>query len=120
MVGVLLLASLTLLPWHSGGPAPTTGGGSGRTAIQSPNATAGIGAAVLAAAAVAWLATSTLLARPRIPYSGRVLLALGGFAFGLVVLKMLLDPDRLAVGAWASLVLGAGFVTSRVTRVTRR
>lgn len=88
----------------------------GRTAIQSPNAALGIAAAVAVAGLVAWLAASTLLARPAVREPGRAAVVLAGGALALVVLKLVLDTDALAVGAWASLLLGAVVVLSRIRR----
>lgn len=105
VAGVLLLATLTLLPWHSGGPQPTPGGASGRTAIQAPGAVYGIAAAVLIAAAVAWLASATLVTRPPVDHPRRALVPLAAAVLVLVLVKLLVNADELAVGAWASLLL---------------
>jgi hypothetical protein len=112
ITGVLLLAALTLLPFHTGGPPPNRGGQAGRTAIQAPDALPGIAAALVVAAAVTWLAVATLLPRPPLPHPGRALLPLTGAALALVVLKLALDPHRLAQGAWLSLGLATAFVAS--------
>lgn len=99
-----------MVPFHSGGPAPTHGGQAGRTAVQSPDAVAGVAAALVAAAAVTWLAMATLVTRPPVPPPGRALLALTAIALALVLLKLLLQVDDLDNGAWLALVLAAGFV----------
>ncbi|MGH9276875.1 MAG: hypothetical protein ACRD12_02010 [Acidimicrobiales bacterium] len=120
VLGVLLLASVTLLPWHSGGPAPTSGGGSGRTAIQAPGALLGIAAALVAAALVAWLAVATLPRRPLAPRpSDTVLLAGSAIALVLVVVKLVADPEDLAIGAWASIGFSAALIALRATRRLR-
>jgi hypothetical protein len=106
---VLLLAALTLLPWQAD-----------RTAIQAPNAAAGITATVAATVLVSWLAAATLITRPAIPHPGTALLVLAGVCLGLVVLKLVTDPDDLAVGAWASLLFAAILVVLRVPAISRR
>jgi hypothetical protein len=111
---VLLVAVLALVPFHSGGPVPTRGGQSGRTAIQSPMAMLGIAAALLVGATVVWLALATLVPRPPLPHPGRALVPLASVAAGLVLLKLVLDPDRLANGAWLSLGLGALLVGAQL------
>lgn len=109
MVGVLLVAVLTLVPFHSGGPTPSPGGQSGRTAIQPPAAAVGIVAALVVAATVIWLALATLPPRPPLPHPGRALLPLAVVAAALVLLKLALDLHGLLRGAWLSVALAVMF-----------
>jgi hypothetical protein len=113
---VLLLAALTMLPFHSGGPAPSRGGQAGRTAIQSPDALPGIAAALVVTTTVTWLALATLLPRPPLPHPGRAMLPCAGAALAFVLLKLVLDPDNVATGAWLSLALAAAFVASTASK----
>jgi hypothetical protein len=108
---------LALVPFHSGGPAPTRGGQAGRTAIQAPAALAGIAAALVVAATVTWLALAKLLPRPPIAPPGRALLPLAVAAFALVVLMLVTNPDRLVNGAWLSLALAAVLLAVQVGAV---
>jgi hypothetical protein len=105
VAGVLLVAALTLLPWYSTGPVPSPRGSPGRTAIQQPGALLGIGATLMAATAVAWLALATLVPRAPVPHPGRAGLALAVAALAFVVAKLLAQTEDLASGAWCSLVL---------------
>ncbi len=116
---MLLLAVLTLVPFHANGPAPTPGGQSGRTAIQPPAAVLGIAAGLVVAATVVWLAMATLLPRPPVPHPSQALAPLALAAAGLVLLKLLLDPDRLANGAWLSLGLAGVLVGAQFVRPGR-
>lgn len=113
MLGVLLVGALTLLPWRSGGPAPTQGGGAGATAVQPPGAVLGVAAAVVTAALVAWLAAAVLPTRPPVRRPGGALLAGSGLASALVLGKVLTDTRHLAVGAWVSVALAAALVVLR-------
>lgn len=114
VLGVLLLAALTILPWHSDGPEPTPGGASGTTAIQAPGAGFGIAAAVITAATVAGLAGAVLVSGSKVPHPGAALLPLTAVVLALVVLKFLSEPDDLAVGAWISLLLAVDLVAVQV------
>ncbi|MDQ4097147.1 MAG: hypothetical protein M3144_04685 [Actinomycetota bacterium] len=111
---MLLLTALTFVPFHWGGPAPSKGGQAGRTAVHAPDALVGLAAALVVAGTVTWLALTTLLPRPPVPHPGRALLPLAGCAFGLVLLKLVLDPHRLANGAWLSLALALAWVAASV------
>jgi hypothetical protein len=104
--GGLLVVALTLLPWRAGGA----------TAIQAPGAAFGIGAALAAAGAVAWLAIAVLAPRPPVPDPGRALAALWGAALALAVLKLVSDTGGLRVGAWTSCVLAGALVALAVRR----
>lgn len=121
VAGVLLVACLTLLPFHTGGPAPTHGGDSGRTAIQDPAALAGIAATLAAAGLTAWLACAQLLPRPRVaaPVRGAAI-GLAGASLALVVAKLAAGTGGLRVGAWGSLLLGTAFVALAAVRPGRR
>ena len=107
MLGVLLLAALTLAPWHTGGPKPTEGGAYGITAIQAPDAVAGVLAALAAAGGVIWLATATLVTKGfNVPHPRARLQAFWLAALGLAVVKLATGFNHLAIGAWASIGLG--------------
>jgi hypothetical protein len=112
---VLLLAVLVMVPFRSGGPAPTHGGEAGRTAVQSPAAPAGIAAALVVGVAVAWLAATTLVARSPLPAPvPAVLDALAALALVLVLVDLVLDRHHLTNGAWLAIALAAAFAGCRV------
>ena len=119
MLGVLLVVALTLLPWQSGGPAPTAAGGTGRTAVQPPGAAAGILAALATAALVVWLAAAVLPARPRVSCPDVAVVGAAGVVLVLVLVKLLTDRTDVAVGAWASILLAAALVGLRATGLRR-
>lgn len=122
VAGTLLVAALTLLPWYSTGPRPTPGGAGGRTAIQAPGAAFGIGAALVAAAGLAWLAAATLLPRPPVRHPGRALLVLWAACAAHVLAKLASGLDDLASGAWAAMALVAALILTEVgaSRLARR
>jgi hypothetical protein len=120
VVGVLLLAVLTMVPFRSGGPAPTHGGQAGRTAVQSPAAAVGIAAALVVGVAVAWLAAATLMTRsPVPPPAPAVLSALAVVTLALVVLDLVLDAHGLVNGAWLAIALAVAFAACRVVPSAR-
>lgn len=119
VAGVLLVAALTLLPWYSTGPLPSPRGAPGRTAIQQPGALLGIGAALMAATAVAWLALATLVPRSPLPHPGPAVLALAVAALAFAAAKLVAKPEDLASGAWATLVLSVVLIGNELVALAR-
>ncbi len=92
----------------------------GATAIQPPGAAFGIGAALAAAGAVAWLALAELAPRPLVPRPGVALVALWALAFGLIGLKVAAGASGLRVGAWSASGLAFLLVAAAGQRSRRR
>ena len=115
VAGLALIIDLIFLPWHrmSINIPGVVSLSESRSAIESPNGLFGLLALLLAAAVVARLivANFTSIKLPELPMSwGRIqLFATGGIA-GLLVLKLVLEMDFLALGAWFALVPAGAMV----------
>lgn len=117
---VLLVVSLTFLPWHRpapGGPPLGRGVDANRAAVQAPDSGLGIAAAV-GAAAIAALTGVALLA-PRVPFRlpARTVAVTAATVTVSVVLKLVAGTALLGYGSWVSLVLTAVMVGAAVSGV---
>ena len=104
--GILLVIDLVFLPWHD---AENLIGGS-RTGIESPFAVLGVLALFGAIAMVAQIILDrlTTVELPDIGTTSweRVHLVAGIVVGALLLLKLILEPNLLAYGAWLGLLLG--------------
>ncbi len=107
---VLLIIDLLVLPWHEVYSFSTT-------AVAAPGGWWGT-LAVLVTIAVIFLTLVrrfSTMALPSLPRPiGEVSLALTGIVLGLLVAKLLLDPDFLGFGSYLGLVLAATMVGGAV------
>ena len=106
--GIVLVVDLLFLPWHSFevGVASVTW-----AAVEQDGAVLGLVALLLTIAVVA--VTLLRLARPGLELSDlpvspdQAVFAAAAAALGLLVLKLVLAPDALGVGAWLGVALAA-------------
>ena len=119
--GLLLLIDLLFLPWHRvtvGIPGLAEVSAS-RSAVQSPIAFLGFLAFLGAAALVAHVVVSefTEVELPELPVTwGRADLIASVTVAGLLLLKLVLKPDHLGIGAWMGLLLAAALAYGGVRR----
>jgi hypothetical protein len=116
VAGVLLIIDLLFLPWHSvhidlGGLAGTFGVDTTTrfTGVQAPNAFYGIVALILTLVMVVQivLAKLTSVALPDLPIPWAQVHLSAGLTVGLMlVIKLLVETNSLAIGAFLGVVLG--------------
>ena len=107
--GVALLIDLTFLPWHDIDLGPF--GSVSRSALESPNGFWGVLALLVTLAVLAALAVTrfTDAKLPDLPVALPQALLIGSAVVaGLLVLKLLMETEALAFGAFLGILLAAG------------